>query len=151
MLIESYGRPILRYSREERREVSARSFGYCIYCGYKTEPTTPVAIDHLIPLRKDGPHGIENCFLACRSCNSSKSDRSLDEFRHNCAIKKLGWPNVSRKTIEWARGLGADLSAYDEFGFWFERSPMKAARRTRALVANLLEKLSAQKTHSVSG
>lgn len=36
--------------------------------------------DHYIPLAKGGPHTVDNLRIACRTCNSLKSDMSPDEF-----------------------------------------------------------------------
>lgn len=48
----------------------------CNYCGSKKH----LATDHLIPRKKGGLDIGENLVLACRSCNSSKSDKDLIEW-----------------------------------------------------------------------
>lgn len=49
----------------------------CYYCKRVFTSTRPPTIDHVIPLNKGGAHDISNIVLACKSCNSSKSDRLL--------------------------------------------------------------------------
>ena len=48
----------------------------CNYCGSKEH----LAADHLIPRKKGGLDVGENLVWACRTCNSSKSDRDLMEW-----------------------------------------------------------------------
>lgn len=51
--------------------------GYmCIYCG----ATEDLALDHIVPLAGGGPHSEENLVVACRSCNSSKGAKPLEDW-----------------------------------------------------------------------
>lgn len=38
------------------------------------------AVDHIIPLSRGGDNTLANVAPACSSCNSSKGNKSLDEF-----------------------------------------------------------------------
>ncbi len=49
----------------------------CFYCREKTKLT----LDHVVPLAKGGAHSIGNLVMACRSCNSSKNDKLLVEWK----------------------------------------------------------------------
>jgi len=49
----------------------------CYLCG--VAPST--AIDHIIPITRDGQHSIGNLLGACRSCNASKHNKLLIEYR----------------------------------------------------------------------
>lgn len=49
----------------------------CSYCG----ATERIEIDHVIPLSRGGTHAEENLTSACRSCNASKGNRLLAEWR----------------------------------------------------------------------
>lgn len=49
----------------------------CLYCGSKENPT----MEHLIPRNLGGDHGIGNLATLCKSCNSSKRDKTWMEFR----------------------------------------------------------------------
>lgn len=49
----------------------------CCYC--QTNPSD--SIEHIIPLSRGGSHGIGNLAGACKSCNSSKKDKTIMEFR----------------------------------------------------------------------
>jgi len=48
----------------------------CAYCG----ATGDMSIDHVVPLSRGGKHEIENLLPACRSCNSSKGAKLLEEW-----------------------------------------------------------------------
>ena len=48
----------------------------CRYCGATENLTT----EHIVPISEGGPNILDNCVVACRSCNSSKKDKSLIEW-----------------------------------------------------------------------
>jgi len=48
----------------------------CVYCGSKEDLT----IDHVVALNDGGSHKQDNLVVACRSCNSRKSDTPLEEW-----------------------------------------------------------------------
>lgn len=51
--------------------------GLCAYCRQSPGST----VDHVIPIARGGSDSIENIVPACSQCNSSKSDRTPQEFR----------------------------------------------------------------------
>jgi 5-methylcytosine-specific restriction endonuclease McrA len=57
-----------------RRGVFARDGHRCQYCGSRAD-----SIDHVRPRSRGGQHTWENVVAACRSCNSRKRDRMLNE------------------------------------------------------------------------
>lgn len=61
----------------EEWESKKRSYrGTCAYCA----GPGPVEMDHIEPLSKGGRHNPDNVVPACRSCNKSKGDKTLDEW-----------------------------------------------------------------------
>jgi len=60
-----------------RQGVLARDGHRCQYCGSGAE-----TLDHVVPRSRGGRHVWENLVAACRRCNHTKADRTLDE---------LGW------------------------------------------------------------
>lgn len=48
----------------------------CHYCG----ADTPLTVDHIVPRSRGGSEADSNLVTACRSCNSSKRNKSYDEF-----------------------------------------------------------------------
>lgn len=53
----------------------------CLCCGSEDFLT----IDHIVPVKKNGLNELENLQTLCRSCNSRKSDRTID-YRKNTAV-----------------------------------------------------------------
>jgi 5-methylcytosine-specific restriction endonuclease McrA len=61
-----------------RDAVIERDGFMCTYCG---DTDAPLCADHVIPLSRGGTNLIDNLVCACIPCNSSKSDRLLEEWR----------------------------------------------------------------------
>lgn len=59
----------------ERRALMASYLGLCAYCTARA-----TCLDHVTPISRGGTNAIANLVPACRSCNSSKRDRTLLEF-----------------------------------------------------------------------
>lgn len=70
------------------KKLYERDGGVCQICGAKLsfsgDPNSDEypSIDHIIPISKGGDHVWNNVQLACRRCNTEKSD-NLGEFREN--------------------------------------------------------------------
>jgi 5-methylcytosine-specific restriction endonuclease McrA len=60
-----------------RAGVLRRDGRRCAYCGKRAD-----TIDHVVPRSRGGAHTWDNCVAACRTCNSRKADRLIEE---------LGW------------------------------------------------------------
>jgi len=67
------------YSYSEFLSVCDDAGWLCVYCGCRLDVKTATA-DHMIPLSRNGANGIDNITLACRSCNSKKRDKTVEEF-----------------------------------------------------------------------
>ena len=60
-----------------RAGVLRRDGRRCAYCSKRAD-----TIDHVVPRSRGGAHTWDNCVAACRTCNSKKADRLIEE---------LGW------------------------------------------------------------
>ncbi len=60
-----------------RRAVWDRDGECCAYCG---ATSGPFALDHITPWSRGGPDTVENLPVSCRPCNSSKSDKTPEEW-----------------------------------------------------------------------
>jgi len=49
----------------------------CFYCGSDQKLT----MDHIIPIVRGGRHSIGNIVVACKSCNSQKGSKTIQEWR----------------------------------------------------------------------
>jgi 5-methylcytosine-specific restriction endonuclease McrA len=56
--------------------ILALADGHCAYCDKEAKLT----LDHVIPLSKGGKHSKDNVVAACGHCNSSKGNRTLEEW-----------------------------------------------------------------------
>jgi hypothetical protein len=61
-----------------RKSVVKRDNSSCQYCGLKLLPAE-VTIDHIVPSSKGGLSTYTNCVVACKSCNSKKDSKTLEE------------------------------------------------------------------------
>ena len=58
-----------------RAGVLRRDGRRCAYCAKRAD-----TIDHVVPRSRGGTHTWDNCVAACRSCNSRKADRLIEEI-----------------------------------------------------------------------
>lgn len=61
---------------EQLRDVFDAFEGLCAYCSAPAD-----TMDHATPLSRGGRHVVENILPACRSCNSRKHTKTLDEYQ----------------------------------------------------------------------
>lgn len=71
------GRPAAAEWAQLRRAVFERDDYTCRYCGQRG---VRLECDHVIPVSRGGEHGMENLATACRTCNRSKRDKTLEEW-----------------------------------------------------------------------
>jgi 5-methylcytosine-specific restriction endonuclease McrA len=63
---------------QEHKDFVFNRDGYrCVYCG----STLKLSLDHVIPQSKGGSHDPSNLVTACKSCNCSKKDQSLESWK----------------------------------------------------------------------
>ena len=77
-----------KYTAAEFRSVIALYGGLCAYCGQPPREGYRLEADHAMPLSRGGTNSIENILPACHSCNTSKSDRTSEEFRSGVLYKR---------------------------------------------------------------
>lgn len=61
-----------------RRAVLERDGFKCTYCGVED---VPLHCDHIQPYSRGGATSLENLAAACKPCNSSKKDRTPEEWQ----------------------------------------------------------------------
>lgn len=76
---ERVGRREMARTKWTRSQLVRKHGGRCYLCGETVnigDPGSPryATIDHVIPLSKGGRDHIENCALACATCNQEKAD-----------------------------------------------------------------------------
>jgi hypothetical protein len=73
---EAVPSPIDGRWRNLREAVFARDGHACVYCGSSDE----LACDHIVPRSRGGQNTMANLATACRPCNSSKRDKTPEEW-----------------------------------------------------------------------
>ena len=76
------------HTASEWRSLKEQYGHRCFYCG---KPSQRLTRDHLVPLSRGGDDDIINIVPACRSCNSRKGPRTIEEFAEYLA--SLSSPN----------------------------------------------------------
>jgi hypothetical protein len=79
---------ISNYRQRLIEALIARDGEHCRYCKIKVRRNWMLdnrydhdaTVDHVIPKAKGGRNHMENYALACRKCNHTKGDRSVEEF-----------------------------------------------------------------------
>ena len=107
-----------------------RDLGICYLCHSKTDPTDIIryptyviagprypSIDHVIPIAKGGLHAWDNVKLACKQCNSTKSDsvdeRELEEYLNKNKVTKRAKPKTKGKRVSQYTKDGRLIATYD--------------------------------------
>jgi 5-methylcytosine-specific restriction endonuclease McrA len=61
----------------------------CYWCGDAFGPDNSPQVDHLTPLGRKGSNAPSNIVAACRSCNSSKGEKTAEEYIQFLCDKEL--------------------------------------------------------------
>lgn len=84
---------LTRNQRDKLRAKWKQQQKPCAYCGARAD-----TIDHVLPLVRGGTNYEGNLAPACRRCNSSKSGRTVIEWRTGCVLPRaIGKPNWELK------------------------------------------------------
>jgi len=111
---------------QKRKDVYDKTNGRCAYCGI--ELIGVFHLDHIEPKRRykysnglsSGSDEIYNLFPSCQSCNSSKSDLSVEDFRDRISdrIKRL---NDYSTEYRIAKRFGLIEEMDKDIIFYFEK------------------------------
>ena len=101
------------YNYKVRHRILNRDNFTCQYCGAKLK-WGELHIDHIIPRSKGGKNEDSNYLAACQRCNSSKCDRSLEEFLEMAIRHKSEFSSKLRYCSGVVRGLNKILEKRNE-------------------------------------
>lgn len=65
---------------EKRLSIYLRDGLACVWCGASAEEEERLSLDHLDPWVEGGSNDATNLVTSCRRCNSSRGDRSVEDF-----------------------------------------------------------------------
>ena len=91
--------------KKTRVEVFERDKYICGYCeDRKKKKANSLVVDHIIPVRYGGFHGIENFVAACRKCNRRKwlyapKEKGAPKLLWHCgkAVVKVTWLSKGKR------------------------------------------------------
>lgn len=106
-------------SKTQKAKLKLSQPNNCWYCGDEN----PDTIDHVKPVSKGGSDNLDNLVLSCKSCNSSKKNYSISEYKWHCVWKLTPYSSAINSTD--AKKLIKMGVVFDGiptgFKFWFER------------------------------
>lgn len=83
--------------RSTRLAIYLRDGLACVYCGTTIEDGAVFGLDHIRPVSKGGTNKSRNLVTACRTCNSSRGNRSVRKFVE--ALAHYLNENATEKTV----------------------------------------------------
>ena len=84
-------------TKERREGIYSRDSHTCVYCGCEASDSNPLTLDHVVARENGGGNVSENLVTSCRSCNSSKQDRSMRSFYQALRARGIDTDAVSRR------------------------------------------------------
>ncbi len=69
-------------------KILEESKGFCYYC-HKYKGVAQLSIEHVIPTIQGGTNELPNIVPACKTCNNSKRDRSVEDWQRSVQAKRL--------------------------------------------------------------
>lgn len=120
---------------EVRRAVIERARERCEYCQSRADFTTETfAIEHVIPLSRDGTDNIANLALACSGCNSRKYNKTKAHDLMSNRMVSLFNP----RTQLWSEHFGWDRTYKQMIGLTdIGRATIHALQMNRQSVQNI--------------
>lgn len=121
--------------RFKRPEVWSKTEGRCYLCGCSLSILPPIdqTMEHIIAQCKGGGNHNDNLWPACRSCNSGKNHRTIEEYRFSVMMKGFHLVNgvrFSPSQYNWLKDNGLNIGL-EHHEFWFEKVGIRIQEHTR--------------------
>lgn len=83
--------------------VQSKTNSKCAYCGIDllSLDNFNSTIDHIIPKSKGGRENIDNLLPCCRTCNTSKGKKSIEQYRFWVTCKRNNIPTFSSGQLKY--------------------------------------------------
>lgn len=72
----------------------------CCYCSQPFTEERPATLDHVVPLARQGNHQPSNLVPCCFTCNCSKSDKLLSEWREGKHVSVVNHAAAIARALE---------------------------------------------------
>jgi hypothetical protein len=120
--LKTYKRFPYRSPIVTRRNILTRDNYECLYCGLKFQ-AGDLTLDHIVPRSKGGRSSFENLATACRKCNHTKADKTLEES----GMRLLRTPRaITVHTPKFlVRSLGRHNSAWQKYLYIQNNTPQE--------------------------
>jgi hypothetical protein len=85
---------------ERRHGIYSRDDHTCLYCGAhadELEGNNILTLDHVLARHNGGSNASDNLVTSCKSCNSSKAERSMRSFYQSLRGRGINTDAVSRR------------------------------------------------------
>lgn len=105
---------VRKYSRALKLALLEGAAYQCSYCGRAIDVAS-ATIDHVDP---GGPDSVGNYAVCCNPCNTSKGNKSLEQFRSFFEAKRI-FENLPK--LNWTTGQIIWLTSQDWFPFRTDR------------------------------
>lgn len=122
LLREPLCRRAAQTPKAKTADIWSKTGGRCYYCGIALEIKTTFSIDHIISRNEGGGNHLENVVPCCRSCNSAKGTKSLEEFRFYRPMQQFQEREgvfFSQLQVAYLKTLKYKLDI-QPYSFWFE-------------------------------
>lgn len=110
-----------KFSLVFKRLLWLASHKACAYCGLEIQTHEEMRVDHYLPKGSLNSESIYNYVSCCKTCNSVKCNKSLEDFRFRLAVYKSRLRGViSPSQAQQLVDLGVDLPIEIQ-DFYFEK------------------------------
>ncbi|WP_273867540.1 HNH endonuclease [Serratia odorifera] len=113
---------VAKYSAIKKSKVLAKTGGRCAYCGALLSSES-LTIDHVISKHRGGDNSVSNLLACCRSCNTAKGAKTMEQWRRFYAIKLVTGKTIfGQEQVDYLfkRGLFPAIGASESFQFYFQ-------------------------------
>ena len=104
-------------------DVWNKTDGRCWYCGKQCVTENNLldtfTVDHVVPISNGVDNSINNRVPCCKSCNSAKGKKSLEEFRFYRSMKLNHSVMFTIKQVKYLATIGFTMPIPD-YKFYFE-------------------------------
>lgn len=113
----------MSFSTSKRISVFKKTNGFCAYCGVRFASFSEMCIDHIVPKIQLGSNAISNLMPCCRSCNSEKGTKHIEQYRLfkwfklNVADIGIGGQQIEHLIKNYLLSV-----KYDGFKFFYEEA-----------------------------